>query len=397
RSVDACLVSDVPVGVFPPGGPDSTAVAAIVRRKLGRPLETFTLGFDVPSFDERDYAALAARALGTQHHVLMVTPELFLEGLRELAPLIDEPLADQSLVPTYLLARHARSRVKVALVGEGSDELFAGYPTYVGGLLAARYRRLPHAVRRALGRLAPHLGAPAGNTTLRYLARRFLEMAEAPAVVRHRAWTGCMSTEDVERLTLPDGPLVTHEVNGDFTARTELDRLLGLDLTGYLRDELLTNLDRATMAASLEGRAPFVNHHLVELACRLPAGLKLRRLVGKRVLRRAVADLVPPAILRRVSGGLAVPLPAGLAGPLLPFARETLARLDPAVVRPEVVRELLRAHVERRRDNRRELWALIVLQLWADACGVTWSSAERTDAELATVASAGGGGPPHSR
>jgi asparagine synthase (glutamine-hydrolysing) len=197
-----------------------------------------------------------------------------------------------------------------------------------------------------------------------------------------------MSSEDVERLTVPDGPLedadASHSsarataaaVDAEFPPRTELDRLLGLDLTGYLRDELLTNLDRATMAASLEGRAPFVNHHLVELACRLPAGLKLRRLVGKRVLRHAVADLVPASIIRRVKRGLSVPLAAWLAGPLLPFARETLARLDPTVFRPSVVRELLEAHVERRRDNRRELWALIVLQLWAEACGVVWSSAD---------------------
>jgi asparagine synthase (glutamine-hydrolysing) len=386
RAVEAALVSDVPVGVFLSGGLDSSSVAAIARRVVGPDLETFTVAFDVPGFDEREYAALVSRALGTRHHVVTVTPDVFLEGLRELAPLIDEPLADQSLVPTFLLARYARTRVKVALVGEGSDELFAGYPTYVGGLLAARYRRLPHAVRRALGRLAPHLGAPAGNTTLRYLVRRFLEMADAPAVVRHRAWTGCMSSEDVERLTLPDGLLETHEMDGDFTARTELDRLLGLDLTGYLRDELLTNLDRATMAASLEGRAPFVNHHLVELACRLPAELKLRRLVGKRVLRRAVADLVPAAILRRVKRGLAVPLAAWLAGPLLPFARETLARLDPTVFRPSAVRALLEDHVERRRDNRRELWALIVLQLWADACGVVWSSGDATRLHASSAA-----------
>jgi asparagine synthase (glutamine-hydrolysing) len=376
RAVDAALVSDVPLGVFLSGGLDSSSVAALARRRLGPDLDTFTVAFDVPGFDERRHAALVSRALGTRHHVLTVTPELFLDGLRALAPLIDEPIADQSLVPTFLLARYARTRVKVVLVGEGSDELFAGYPTYVGGLLAARYGRLPEAVRRALARLAPHLGASAGNTTLRYMARRFLEMAGAPAVVRHRAWTGCMTTSDVENLAVPGGPLVVDGAPDGFAARSELDGLLGLDLTGYLRDELLTNLDRATMAASLEGRAPFMNHRLVELACRLPADVKLRHVVGKRVLRRAVADLVPATIRRRVKRGLAVPLAAWLAGPLRSFARETLARLDPNVVRPAVVRELFEAHVERRRDNRRELWALIVLQLWADACGVAWAEPE---------------------
>jgi len=126
------------------------------------------------------------------------------------------------------------------------------------------------------------------------------------------------------------------------------------------------------MAASLEGRAPFLNHHLVEFACRLPAGLKLRGAIGKRVLRRAVADLVPAYTRRRVKRGLAVPLAAWLGGPLLPFVRDTLARLDPTVFRRDAVRALVDEHVERRRDNRRELWALLVLQLWVDCNAARW-------------------------
>ncbi|HEY3190662.1 MAG TPA: asparagine synthase-related protein, partial [Solirubrobacteraceae bacterium] len=166
----------------------------------------------------------------------------------------------------------------------------------------------------------------------------------------------------------PDGPLAAPPDPDTPPARSEVDALLALDLTGYLADDLLPKLDRATMAASLEGRAPYLDHHLVEFACRLPIGLKLRGLSSKRVLRRAVADLVPAAIRRRVKRGLTVPLAAWLAGPLLPFARATLARLDPQVVRPDAVRALLEAHVAGGRDNRRELWALIMLQLWRDAC-----------------------------
>ena len=381
RAVEAALVSDVPVGVFLSGGLDSTAVAAIARQRLGPSLNSFTLGFDVPSFDEREHAAHAAREIGTRHHVLMITPELFLEGLRTLAPLLDEPIADQSLVPTYLLARHARTMVKVVLVGEGSDELFAGYPTYPGGVLAARYRRLPPRLRRLLAASAPRLGAPHGNVTFRYLLRRFLELAEAPTVVRHRSWMGAMGEEALRRLTVPDGPLGSARQRDHLQAvdvapaRTDLDALLGLDLTGYLRDELLTNLDRATMAASLEGRAPFLNHHLVELACRLPAAFKLRGAIGKRVLRRAVADLVPTRTRWRVKRGLAVPLAAWLGGPLLPFLRETLDRLDPSVFRRKVVQALLDEHVARRRDNRRELYALLMLQLWVDCNAASWHGA----------------------
>ncbi len=380
HAVEAALESDVPVGVFLSGGLDSTAVAAIARARLGS-LDTFTLGFDVPSFDERDYAALAARALGTRHHAITITPELFLEGLHELVGVLDEPLADQSFVPTYLLARYARTRVKVVLVGEGSDELFAGYPTYVGGLWAGRYRRLPVGIRNRLARLAPSLGSPHGNTTVRYMLRRFLEMADAPPATRHRAWTGCMSPADLESLVDPDGPLTRAPEPEPVAARSELDMLLGIDLTGHLRDELLTNLDRATMAASLEGRAPFLNHHLVEYACRLAPELKLRGIVGKRVLRRAVADLVPARIRQRVKRGMTVPLAIWFAGPLRPFVRDTLARLDPQVVRPQIVRTLFEDHVERRRDNRRELWALVVLQLWVDATAARWWERGRTTRE----------------
>jgi asparagine synthase (glutamine-hydrolysing) len=366
RAVEAALVSDVPLGVFLSGGLDSTVIAALARAVCGAGLTTFALGFDVRGFDERDYATLAARALDTRHYTLTITPALFLDGLRALAPLLDEPLADPALVPTYLLARYARREVKVVLTGEGGDELFAGYPTYVGGLLAPRYRRLPVVWRGRLAALAPRLGAPRGNTTLRYLARRFLEAAEATAAVRHRTWTGCFGPAALAAIATPGGPLVAPREPVTPPARSEVDALLALDLTGYLPGDLLVKLDRATMATSLEGRAPFLDHHLVEFACRLPADLKLRHVVGKRVLRHAVADLVPGPILRRVKRGLTVPLAAWLAGPLLPFVRDTLGRLDPRVVQPQAVRALLDAHVERRRDNRRELWALVMLQLWED-------------------------------
>ena len=369
RAVRAALVSDVPLGVFLSGGLDSTAVTAVTR-SVGGELNTFALGFTERGFDERDHAALAARALGTRHHTFTITPSLFLEGVRDLAPLIDEPLADPAWVPTFLLSRFARTHVKTVLVGEGADELFAGYPTYLGGALAARYARLPAGVRRAVAAAAPALGAPRGNTTLRYLLRRFLEEADAPAAARHRAWTGCVDAPRLAALATPGGPLAAPPEPADPPARSAIDALLALDLTGYLADDLLPKLDRASMAASLEGRAPFLDHHLVEFACRLPAEHKLRGLATKRVLRRAVADLVPPPIRRRVKRGLTVPLATWLAGPLLPFARATLDRLDPRAVRPEAVRALLDEHVARRRDNRRELWALIVLQLWREACAV---------------------------
>jgi asparagine synthase (glutamine-hydrolysing) len=372
RAVAAALTSDVPVGVFLSGGLDSTAVTALARPHVDE-LASFALGFDERGFDERDHAALAAKALRTRHRTLTIDPALFLEGVQALTPLLDEPLADPALVPTFLLARFARTDVKVVLVGEGGDELFAGYPTYLGGALGTGFQRLPAPLRHALAAAAPALGAPRGNTTVRWMLRRFLEVADRPEAERHREWTGLVPAERLTQLATPGGPLAASgcslglpSADGGLPGRTTIDRLLALDLTGYLPDTLLRKVDRATMAASLEGRAPFLDHHLVELACRLPVTLKVRGLVTKRVLRRAVADLVPPAIRRRVKRGLTVPLATWIAGPLLPFVRDTLGRLDAGVIRPGAVRALLDEHVARRRDNRRELWALVMLQLWME-------------------------------
>jgi asparagine synthase (glutamine-hydrolysing) len=386
RAVRAAMVSDVPLGVFLSGGLDSTAVAAVATT-VADPLATFAVGFDAPGFDEGRYATLAARSLGTRHRTLTITPALFLEGVRDLVPLIDEPLADPALVPTFLLARFARTDVKVVLVGEGADELFAGYPTYIGAALARRYHRAPEWLRDFAAAAAPALGAPQGNTSLRYLLRRFLEAADASPSTRHRAWVGCMDGDRLASLAVPGGPLAVPSECDAPAARSEIDGLLGLDLTGYLADDLLPKLDRATMAASLEGRAPFLDHHLVEFACRLPIEFKLHGLATKRVLRRAVADLVPAPIRRRVKRGLTVPLAPWLAGPLLPFARTTLERLDPQVFRREAVSALLDDHADRRRDNRRELWALIMYQLWREAYAVERSAGFERAARGARAAS----------
>src|SRR5205814_1212426 len=170
-----------------------------------------------------------------------------------------------------------------------------------------RGARLPAGVRRALAAAAPALGAPQGNTTVRYLLRRFLEEADLPAPARHRAWTGCVDAAHLAALATPGGPLALPPEPVALPARSAIDALLALDLTGYLTDDLLPKLDRASMAASLEGRAPFLDHRLVEFACRLPVELKVRGLATKQVLRKAVADLVPPPIRRRVKRGLTVP------------------------------------------------------------------------------------------
>src|SRR2546428_7649919 len=231
RAVRAALVSDVPLGVFLSGGLDSTAVTAVTR-SVGGELNTFALGFPERGFDERDHAARAPRAPGTRHHTLTISPSLFLEGVRDLTPLIDEPLADPPWVPTFLLSRFARTHVKTVLVGEGADELFAGYPTYLGGALAARYARLPAGVRRGLAAAPPALGAPQGNTTLRYLLRRFLDEADRPPAARRPAWTGCVDAARLAPPATPGGPLAAPPEAAALPGRSAIDALLALDPNG---------------------------------------------------------------------------------------------------------------------------------------------------------------------
>jgi asparagine synthase (glutamine-hydrolysing) len=365
RAVQVALMSDVPLGLFLSGGLDSTAIAALARPHVDE-LATFSVGFDRAGFDELDYARRVAHTFGTRHRTITVTPALFLDGVRDLARQLDEPAADPAIVPTFLLSRLAREDVKAVLVGEGGDELLAGYPTYLAAGVAARFRRLPALLRQGLAAAGRSTGASGGNTTMGYLIRRFVEEAHALPPARHRAWTGCMSAARLETLLAPGSPLVVPAEATGYPARTEVDALLALDLEGYLPDDLLAKIDRAGMAASLEARAPFVNHRLVEFTSRLPIALKLCGLQTKRVLRRAMAGLVPSEVLHRTKRGLTVPLAPWLAGPLRGFAADTLGRLDRRLVRERAVQDLFADHVARRRDNRRELWALIMLQVWLE-------------------------------
>src|SRR5262249_4686004 len=199
------------------------------------------------------------------------------------------------------------------------------------------------------------------------MAGRFVEAAEMAPAARHRQWTGCFTADGLDALLDPTAGVERPREPELPPARSELDGLLGLDVTGYLPEDLLVKLDRATMAASIEGRAPFLDRALVEFACRLPADLKLRGLVGKRVLRRWVEDVVPDSIGRRVRRGLTVLRASWIAGPVAPFVTEPLGRLDGRLFRREAVRTLFEEHRARRRDNRREIWALVMLQLWAEA------------------------------
>jgi asparagine synthase (glutamine-hydrolysing) len=374
------LRADVPVGVFFSGGVDSTAIAALATEIQGKGVPTFSLGFDDADFDESGYARRAAALLGTDHHEMRAGEKELIGALHGVARVLDEPLADASVLPTWLLSRFARRHVKVTLGGEGADELFAGYPTYIGDRLARLYNRLPRAARTVMRRAVE--AAPAGfsNVGIEYLLKKFVASADRPDDERHPIWFGAFPPER-QRELLSDAALADLDRRPDHDALREarallrrdtafrhpLDALLLTDFTLYLQDDLLTKIDRASMAASLEVRAPFLHHPLVEYVFGLPASYKLRGHRTKWILKRALGDRLGAETLGRRKRGFNIPLARLLLGPLDPLLQRAF---DPArlrregLLRPEAVAALWEAHRSRRRDHGRLLWNLLMLQLW---------------------------------
>jgi asparagine synthase (glutamine-hydrolysing) len=372
-SVRAHLVSDVPVGVLLSGGLDSSALAALAARESPYRISTFSIGFEERSFNELEQARLVAEHYSTDHHELVLRPDAA-ELLPKLAEAFDEPFADSSALPTYLVSQLASEHVKVALSGEGGDELFGGYYTYVADTLAPRVGWLASAARP----LVELLPSSSGKASFDYKAKRFARAAHLPPLERHHAWKEIFSPD--ARASLLDGrraeldPLDLYRARyAETEGAEELARLQDVDTGIYLVDDLLVKTDRASMAHSLETRVPFCDPVVAELALALPRSMRVRGLAKKRLLRKAVAPLLPDAIVRGRKQGFSIPASAWLRGELEPFAREVLspdAVRRQGVFRPAAVTALIDAHVARREDLSRQLWGLIAFTLWFERYGV---------------------------
>src|SRR5437763_8680093 len=365
-SVRAHLLSDVPVGVLLSGGVDSAALAALAAQETPEPVHTFTIGFAERSFDERDDARRVAERYGTNHHELLVRPdpELLLQAL---ADAFDEPLADSSALPTYLVSQLAAEHVKVALSGEGGDELFGGYYTYAADLMADRLAPVARLARP----LVEALPSSSRKASLDYKAKRYVRAAHLPPLERHHGWKEIFSP-DVRR-ELRGGangfdPVDVYRARYAETAGApELARLQDVDFGIYLVDDLLVKTDRASMAHSLEVRVPFLDPLVTNLAFALPTRLKVRGLQKKVLLRKAVAPLLPREVVHGRKRGFSIPAAAWLRGELEPFARETLSAETLArqgFFRPDVVSQLIGEHVGGLEDRSRQLWGLLSFTLW---------------------------------
>jgi asparagine synthase (glutamine-hydrolysing) len=365
-SVKAHLLSDVPVGVLLSGGVDSAALAALAAQETPEPVHTFTIGFAERSFDERADARLVAERYGTEHHELLVRPEPELL-LQALAEAFDEPFADSSALPTYLVSELAAGHVKVALSGEGADELFGGYYTYAADLFADRLAPLARVARP----LVEALPASTRKASLDYKAKRFVRAAHLPPLERHHGWKEIFSADARAELTGRRSAFDPVDVYRRRYAETagapQLARLQDVDFGVYLVDDLLVKTDRASMAHSLEARVPFLDPLVTHLAFALPTRLKVRGLAKKILLRKAVEPLLPQEVVHGRKRGFSIPAAAWLRGELEPFARETLSAENlrrQGFFHPEPVTRLIDEHVAGKEDWSRQLWGLLAFTLW---------------------------------
>src|SRR5262245_13420172 len=365
-SVRAHLVSDVPVGVLLSGGVDSSVLAALAAEEASEPLRTFSIGFEERSFDELADARVVAERYGTQHRELVLRPDAALL-LPALADAFDEPFADSSALPTYLVARLAAEDVKVALSGEGGDELFGGYYTYAADLLAERAGWTAPVLRPLVERLP----SSSAKASFDYKAKRFVRAAHLPPLERHHGWKEIFSHDARAELTGRRNGLDPVDLLRSRFAETEgselLARLQDVDLGTYLVDDLLVKTDRASMAHSLEARVPFLDPVVTNFSLGLAGRHKVRGLRKKILLRKAAAPLIPSELLRRRKRGFSIPAAAWLRGDLEPFARETLSAETlrrQGFFRPEAVTRLIDDHVAGREDLSRQLWGLLAFTLW---------------------------------
>lgn len=376
------LMSDVPLGVFLSGGIDSSTVVAFMAELMPpASIKTFSVGFREKSFDESSYARLVATRFGTDHAEEILEPSVMLDILPEVARYLDEPFADASIIPTYLLSRFTRRHVTVALGGDGGDELFLGYPTFSAHRMAQRWAHVPAFARRLAGAVVDRLPVNRDNFSFDFKAKRFVHGAEYDAMLRHQVWLGAFDPPAQCKLLAPD--VLSRTMDLDV-----YDRVRALHARGGFRDDydalsyeyaklylaagVMVKVDRASMAVSLEARAPLLDRQVVEFANALPTSMKLRGKTTKYLLKRAMRGRIPDEVIDRPKRGFGIPVAHWLHGPLRGLLQDVLSESALArdgFFRPEVVQRLIDEHARGRHDHRKLLWNLFMFQMWRNAYG----------------------------
>jgi asparagine synthase (glutamine-hydrolysing) len=378
EAVSFHLMSEVPLGAFLSGGIDSSAIVALMAQATEQKVKTFTVGFvaEQHRFDERPFARMVAETFGTDHSECLLSAQLEVI-LPALIRAFDEPFADSSMIPNYLICQAARERVTVALSGLGGDELFAGYERYRGALLADYYRRLPQGFRRGfVDRVIDAMPEPRNGGLWRDRLKRFVQGAELDLAERYQRYIAAY--DDGEKAELFSCDLV-HELEERGLAPTQLamkeapeglnplDRMLFTDIHAYLPDDELRKTDRLSMWHSLEVRVPFLDHKLVEFVASIPARYKLNRWQKKYILIRALNGILPKAILARRKQGFSIPLNSWLRGPLRDMMHTYLAERalqEVGLFDHRTVGRLLKEHDQGRRNHETKIWALLTFMIW---------------------------------
>jgi asparagine synthase (glutamine-hydrolysing) len=386
-SVRLRMIADVPLGAFLSGGIDSSTVVALMQAQSNRPVKTFTIGFHAPEFNEAAHAKMVAAHLGTEHTELYVTPSEAMDVIPKLPTLYDEPFADSSQIPTYLVSALTRRHVTVSLSGDGGDELFGGYQRYSNApQFWETARRFPHFIRKALARfirvckpatydrligglgpLLPRLARPSSVGERMYRLAEVMTVRNPEELYRHLVSYWELPTEVV--LNVKE-PLTLLTQSSEWVRVDEIaQRMMFLDLATYLPDDILAKLDRASMGVSLEARVPILDHRVVEFAARVPLSMKIYSGQGKWLLRQVLYRYVPRELVERPKMGFSVPIEDWLRGPLRHWA-EGLLNQDrlrrEGFFRPEPIGELWAEHLSGQRNWQGHLWNVLMFQAWRE-------------------------------
>ena len=387
KAVQRQMISDVPLGAFLSGGVDSSAIVALMQEQSARPVQTFTIGFDDAAFDESPYAAAVARHLGTAHTKVHVTDADARDVIPDLPDLYDEPFADSSQIPTYLVCRAARQNVVVVLSGDGGDELFGGYNKYFfGPRVWDRFALLPHPLRQGLGKAVRSVPLSvwdaagskfnrlrSGSTSKSRLGDKAYRLSDLLRTVKttddlYRSLVSKWSIEagilrgiSKDPASQLDDPLPENGVDNPAM------QMMVQDMRSYLPDDILCKVDRAAMGVSLETRTPFLDPDVIALSTRLPIAMKIRNGQGKWALRQVLYQHVPRKIIERPKAGFAIPIGIWLRGPLRDWAEELLSHerlAKDGFFDPDIIRQTWAEHLSGRRDWTARLWAILMFQAW---------------------------------
>ncbi len=369
------MAADVPVGIFLSGGIDSSAIAYFAS-KIKPDINSFSISFEEPSFDESTYARLMSDKLGLKHYSKVFTCGLFKELFHHLIDFMDEPIADPSIIPTYALSKLAGKQVKVVLSGEGGDEMFAGYPTYTAHKFASLYNSLPGILRKGMIEpLIKLLPVSDKNLSFDFIAKRFVSSSSLQAVRRHTQWMGGFAYQELSLLlrkelfrSIEDSLYQPVKELIEYTkGLSDPETANIMDIVMYLPDDLLVKIDRATMAASIESRVPLLDNRVIRFSKALPFEYKLKGMTHKYILKKLMKDKLPDSIINRKKKGFGIPLTKWLRHDFRHEAEMLLSKDSVesiGVFNYPYISRLLQEHIRGSRDNRKKLWPIIVLVKW---------------------------------